>query len=867
VTSGPSVTAGWALWGKEPGTRDDYSVLSFSDGPLSKGEFAQLLAYFAPGSPSAEPDTPGSLPWVTLSRVGVGQELYLGVSVQTGTSDKDGVGRPISRTVYFCVPYAPLAGSPVSYQDLYAAVAGPGVLASAGRNVIPLAIPPLDPAALAGLVRDGFGPEMVTRTTAMLLAGPVTVTGPKFPLLEDRLRFFDAVAALLPYGYRAYMTAASWSDSGAGERFRLVFANRARDEAFRVSWGTPPRPPTSGPAAEYLGYLDRALRGADAGRLESVIEYLAQASHPCKFDEPGRAVERLADFFRPAVVAEGVDSGGVPLSDIRRLFTDGRVRELAASRRTQLLQQLIRGGVQQDMDLITRWYSEIAGDDPGVLFTDVAKVCRTSLWSSGSGGLARQYLNLMMRLGRTDDLLALLVPAPGASNDPVPGLDALGPLLAEFVIAAPAGTGAFPRTQDALEGSPAAGAALLAYLASSWQPGSLRLGRAAEWLERVMDEVVRPFVVLLGDAFGATPEAIDTAVISRLDGHGNHASVRYLLRAAYYRKRLYLVLPALAGWLAAGRGDAAGPDTRYWGDAVRELTPATTDETAWLDLVLLVTGNEPRGLLSGRQSQPQFSRQLARAWQELAVAAGTRGAAVDELVESALTAFLQRAPWRADRTQAAAVRTLVQALTAQGARPRLLEVALDPLETLRQMPPGASPGEIAQACVRAHAGRIGIPQIMEALAQSGAVTSARQAVWLVERVHTELATAGARDESFTWPLDLAAALAAEGIGRAPTADFASRAVIRSSEEMLYRIRLLDTLARSAPPDAPPPIDARLLEYLESSRQELDDIVKDARKRQPRSGFTGKLLHRGSEGKPAGPAAGAETATGHSGGQS
>lgn len=244
--TGGSVTAGWAVWSKEPGTRDDYSILAFSDGPLSKGEFAQLLAYFAPGSPSAEPDTPASLPWITLSRVGVAQELYLGISLQTATSDKDGAGRPISRTVYFCVPYAPLAGNPVSYQDLYAAVADPGLLASAGRNVIPLALRPFDPAELARAIRNDFGdPELVTRTAAMLLGGPVTITGPKFPHLTERLRFFDTVTALLPYGYRAHLTAATWSDTGAGDRFRLVFADRARDEASRVSWGTLPQPPTA----------------------------------------------------------------------------------------------------------------------------------------------------------------------------------------------------------------------------------------------------------------------------------------------------------------------------------------------------------------------------------------------------------------------------------------------------------------------------------------------------------------------------------------------------------------------------------------------------------------------------------------------
>ena len=851
MTSAPSVTAGWAVWSKQPGTRDDYSVLAFSDGPLSKGEFAQLLAHFAPGSPSAEPDTPASLPWVTLSRVGVGQELYLGISVQTATSGKDWTGRPISRTVYFCLPYAPLAGNPVSYQDLYAAVADPGLLAGAGRDVIALAVAPLDPAALARSVRDDFGdPDMVTRTAATLLAGPVTVTGPKFPAMADRLHFFDAVAALLPYGYRAHLTAATWSDIGAGDRFRLVFANRARDEASRVSWGTLPRRPEAGPAAAYLGYLDRALHGAGDGRLESLIAYLAQVSEPRKFEESGHAVDRIHDFFRPAVVAEGMDSGAAQLSDVRRLFADGRVREVPAPQRTQLLRRLIRGGDAQDVGLVNQWYDQIAGDDPAALLTDVAVACRARLWSSGSAGLAREYLRLMMQHGLTDDLLALLVARPRAGTDPVPGLEALAQLLTDSVIASVTGPRSFPGTLRAVTGNPAAGAALLAGLAASWQPGRPQLETAAEWLEPVVDQVVAPFVALLGDAFGAgpkaVPEAVGTAVIAKLDRYGDHASVRYLLRAASYRKRLHLVLPAFTGWLAAGRGEAAEQDIGYWGDVVPELTPATMEEAAWLDLVRLIAGGEPSALLSGRYGQPQFSQRLARAWQELAVAASPHGAAADEVAEAALTAFLKRAPWRADRAGAAAIGNLVQALTEKGPRPRLLAVARDPVETLRQLPPGAPPRAIASACAQAHAEGVKLGQVAGALAQSGAITSGEQAAELIEHVHRELAADGARDDSYRWPIELAKDI----VGWPHTADFPVRAAARYTEEMLFRIRLLDAVVRYAPPDAPPAIGADLLEWLEENRQELDEILKEARKRQPRGSLKGRILGaRGSEGKP------------------
>lgn len=312
------------------------------------------------------------------------------------------------------------------------------------------------------------------------------------------------------------------------------------------------------------------------------------------------------------------------------------------------------------------------------------------------------------------------------------------------------------------------------------------------------------------------------------------------------------MLPAFAGWLVAGGGKVVEQDIRYWGDAVRELTPATVDEAAWLDLVLLVTGNDLRALLSGRYGQPQFSQRLARAWQELA-AAGPHGGAVDELAEAALTVFLERAPWRAGRAQAVAVGNLVQALTEKVSRPRLLEVVLDPVETLRQMRPGARPGEIARACARAYTEGAGLRQVADAPTQSGAITSAEQAAQMVDRVHRVLAEAGVSEESFLWPVELAARLARGVIARPHAAEFAVLVAGRYSDEIRFRIRLLDTIARSALPDASQAIDAPILEDIQGSRRELDEFLKEARKRQSRGSLAGRILGgRGSEGKPPGP---------------
>ena len=54
------VGVGWALWGKQQGTRIDYSVLACSTEPLSETEFNHVLTHFVAGTPSADPNRPDS---------------------------------------------------------------------------------------------------------------------------------------------------------------------------------------------------------------------------------------------------------------------------------------------------------------------------------------------------------------------------------------------------------------------------------------------------------------------------------------------------------------------------------------------------------------------------------------------------------------------------------------------------------------------------------------------------------------------------------------------------------------------------------------------------------------------------------------
>ncbi len=830
-----SVQAGWAIWSKHPGAHADYAVLDSSTGPLSTAEFSSVLAHFAPGNPPAERDTPASLPWVMLSRVGVDEKTYLGVSRQVPTEYVDATGRPISRTCYMCIPYENLTHDPVSYRGLSEALAAVR-LPPEGGGLVPLMIPRLDPGELARSVVD-FGPNVVATTAALLLSGPVTITGPDFPDTQTRLRFLDAVAALLPYGYRASYTAATWSGTGAGPRFRMVFANRARDEASQVTWGTAARVPAGGPGPTYLAYLRRVAgkQPVDTTELARLIDYLSRETGQRKFEQPEQAVASLGEFFRAAVVAEAIDAGTVQVADIRRLFAHGQYRQLAPAQQRRLLGHIIAAGDVQDWPLISERFAPIADGQPQVLLPAIAKTCHRVLWSEAPKDLVANYLRLMDPYGLADDLLARLMAPPRSTAGLESGLEAAAALLADFVIGDSAGPASYQETRQALAGNAAAGAALLARLCAS-QHGIASLGIAVEWLEPVLDRVLPKFNAVLGDAVdsgtGVALEPVGAGAVDELSRDGGQLCVRYLLRAASYRGRLHLVLPGLAPWVAWQVIKGAAVDRRYWNDVAMELTPATSGEAAWLDLTLLATHNDPRSLLAGRFASPQFNAGLMAAWQDLTalLQSSDKGQATDELLTSALIDFLGHHPWRADQAQADIVADLAGRLTAAGARPQLTAVVLDPTEALRQLPRQASSAQIAQGCARAYAEGLLPEQAGRALAESQIIASGARAAVVLEQLHRALSADGS-EAAHRWQMAFAAMFAEGLFGPQTAADFAAAIVRNSSTEIAYQLRLLYIAARCSIEGAPPVMSEADLEYLDENRGFLQAILRDARKRQ------------------------------------
>ncbi|GHH72737.1 hypothetical protein GCM10017673_28130 [Streptosporangium violaceochromogenes] len=288
------LAAEWALWGKQPGTWDADGVLACSAGRLGRDDFGQIITRYVPGNLTG-------LPQVTVSWFGKGETAHLGLAVHEWSGQRDGMGRDIAVTRYFCVPYARAAEGRVSYEALH------GVFADRALPVDgPLAVdvPALDPEAVAGTVG-----ETVMGAAALLLTGaPVCVVNGEGVPLRDRLLFFDAVAALLPYGFRSRLTVATWTEGSVKHRIRLSFARHASREARSISWGRGAEIP---PGQEIARDYHDALLNCD--RIGALVAAFARETRPLSMSADLPAV--LPMMARAGVAPPASrTSGSAPMS-------------------------------------------------------------------------------------------------------------------------------------------------------------------------------------------------------------------------------------------------------------------------------------------------------------------------------------------------------------------------------------------------------------------------------------------------------------------------------------------------------------------------------------------------------------------------
>lgn len=249
----------WALHGK---VLDDegYHVIACSTGDLSRANFADALGRFTLGALDTLPQVSVSYLQPAAGHPGGG---YLALAIHWSAGDgqrhADGAlqfddhGRDTTFTSYFCTSYRHLAQQSTTYLDMHKAF---DAITLPAADALPMEVP------ITGAV--GQTPaidELAMRVASLLLTGaPVCVLGAENTVMQERLRFIDTVMALLPYGFRARMAAATWTRATVREhRFRLFFSSVPRSgeqQDHLVPWGEPdlvriPR----GPAGAYFDWL------------------------------------------------------------------------------------------------------------------------------------------------------------------------------------------------------------------------------------------------------------------------------------------------------------------------------------------------------------------------------------------------------------------------------------------------------------------------------------------------------------------------------------------------------------------------------------------------------------------------------------
>ncbi|WP_131741750.1 hypothetical protein [Actinomadura roseirufa] len=638
------VTAGWALFGKRPGSSDDYGVLNCSREPFTSAGFSRILSRYGLGTPPVHRSGEGALPWVAISWVGEAPDRYLGMSVEYWTEHRDGAGRPVAFTKYICVPYQAVEAAPVSYAALYRELLKLDLPmdGSPGERVT-LVTPEYSPADLARDI-ERFDRHKVMRTAALLLDGRVDILGAGEASLVDRLAFLDAVAALLPYGYRADFTGATWA-TGPAAKIRLAFTRRARDGAREVGWRGAAEPvQLSHTAAGYLRLLNDML-GRDRD-LAWLVGYLASGSEPRDFGDPGHALARLADVEWPREVARAVrDRRGGMEDEVRRLLRGTRLQEVDPADQSRVLAHLIRLADPGDLDLIERRWDQAAATGGTELTEAMAEAAAALLWRDEPDTRVSRYAEFASRRRFADAFLTGVVRRGDGVRPAGPARTLAAELIRDHVDPSdPAWAGSRLLVELDRDHGLAAG-----LLAAEYR-GRDRIAAWAGWLSERLPDMLPPFNDLLAG------REVDAAVFRGLvDTQPAWASS--LVRVAGRLGRLELALPGVIAWLRGRRElDTAARDF-----VTVTLGDLRTDERGGQgasDALLMMLGSSPRYLqeATGAEDPGLYQKGVLWAWSNrpMPSMAGT--------MVRQLAATLRLRPWKGDTDRADAVINLVRAL-------------------------------------------------------------------------------------------------------------------------------------------------------------------------------------------------------------
>ncbi|MFF9405222.1 hypothetical protein ACF1B0_06730 [Streptomyces anandii] len=291
----PGLIADWALWGKVPRTTSGYEVLA-AHPPGRSAEFNTAVLHWLPGTPGAG----DRLPWITVGCAPqAGGEGTVGVFLLDGTDGVDGTNRMIHRVSHFTVPYAQVREAGVGWCALARAArtaAETLTLTTTGPAALPLGEDERLVDDVAGNVTPNISgiTRWLAAAAAHLLDGPVAVAGDGSHRPFELLLILDSVAALLPFGVRSTLSAASATSPGSEVPVRLYWGDTAASPgATGLTVGGGPLPDLRALSPQARRYHDLLLDNWEKNGGAAVVRHLADCREALDIDDPDAAAQSL----------------------------------------------------------------------------------------------------------------------------------------------------------------------------------------------------------------------------------------------------------------------------------------------------------------------------------------------------------------------------------------------------------------------------------------------------------------------------------------------------------------------------------------------------------------------------------------------
>jgi hypothetical protein len=345
LPTGTTVHAAWSLQGKAPG-QVAYDVQAGSVEPRTAQKYFWAASTETPRADRGH--APDALPWVAFLGGTEASRPVTGLVETTWAGGRDATGRISYSARLLLLDWQPTSGAGLTWSSLYnAALDAEWPTTDPGAEHPPHIVLDAAPALVAKLARyieQDIGFEWAARSAALLLEGRhVAITlSPEHAGLNavTRVAVLDGICALLPYGCRAWLSAATWAGHGADHELRLTFALRPRgSQCHAVLAGQPPQEPGTSPGRAYLAEL---LQLRQTKGSEALLTHLLSHRTPLTPHDAEQALQQLRDLDLPAMVVGDIDRGTSRLHDVARLLSLHPLESLTAPETATVARHLAR---------------------------------------------------------------------------------------------------------------------------------------------------------------------------------------------------------------------------------------------------------------------------------------------------------------------------------------------------------------------------------------------------------------------------------------------------------------------------------------------------------------------------------------------